>query len=197
MTIFDWKDDLRVVTRSYSLSQLSLLKMLPHNAVASSWETIRLPEKTTITGKSGSKINSNTWPQTSGSTSYPSRFNPTTFTLSSVRGPTSWPRGMIPKWLGVGSCFAPIFERLKLDVGYWKLQIQEFGRLFSHMAGNRTIKNLNNWLDQSGVSPFGFIWFHKVEAQYPYVKWLVVTSKNGSSKIIKSKSVKAILGNRS
>ena len=38
-------------------------------------------------------------------------------------------------WLGVGSCFAPIFERLKLDVGYWKLQIQEFGRLFSHMAG--------------------------------------------------------------
>ena len=30
---------------------------------------------------------------------------------------------------------APIFERLKLDVGYWKLQIQEFGRLFSHMAG--------------------------------------------------------------
>ena len=38
-------------------------------------------------------------------------------------------------WLDVGSCFAPIFERLKLDVGYWKLQIQEFGRLFSHMAG--------------------------------------------------------------
>ena len=30
---------------------------------------------------------------------------------------------------------APIFERLNLDVGYWKLQIQEFGRLFSHMAG--------------------------------------------------------------
>ena len=30
---------------------------------------------------------------------------------------------------------APIFERLKLDVGNWKLQIQEFGRLFSHMAG--------------------------------------------------------------
>ncbi len=30
---------------------------------------------------------------------------------------------------------APIFERLKLDVGYWKLQIQEFGRLFSHIAG--------------------------------------------------------------
>ena len=30
---------------------------------------------------------------------------------------------------------APIFERLKLDVGYWKLQIQEFVRLFSHMAG--------------------------------------------------------------
>ena len=30
----------------------------------------------------------------------------------------------------------------------------------------------------------GQIETHKVEAQYPYVKWLVVTSKNGSSKII-------------
>ncbi len=30
---------------------------------------------------------------------------------------------------------APIFERLKLDQGYWKLQIKEFGRLFAIVAG--------------------------------------------------------------
>jgi len=30
---------------------------------------------------------------------------------------------------------APIFERLKLDPDYWRLQIQDFGRLFSNMAG--------------------------------------------------------------
>ena len=30
---------------------------------------------------------------------------------------------------------APIFERLNLDVGYWKSQIRDFGRLFSHVAG--------------------------------------------------------------
>ncbi len=105
----------------------------------------RLRTRTTTTKKSRSKINSNIWPQTSGSTSYPSRFSPTTFTLSSVRGPTSWPRGIIPKWLGVGSCFAPIFERLKLDVGYWKLQIQEFGRLFSHIAGNPQNTLMGEW----------------------------------------------------
>ena len=30
---------------------------------------------------------------------------------------------------------APIFERLKLDPDYWRLQIQNFGRLFSNVAG--------------------------------------------------------------
>jgi hypothetical protein len=30
---------------------------------------------------------------------------------------------------------APIFERLKLDADYWRLQIQDFGRLFAHVAG--------------------------------------------------------------
>ena len=30
---------------------------------------------------------------------------------------------------------APIFERLKLDPVYWRLQIQDFGRLFSNVAG--------------------------------------------------------------
>jgi hypothetical protein len=30
---------------------------------------------------------------------------------------------------------APIFERLKLDQEYWKLQIKEFGRLFANVAG--------------------------------------------------------------
>jgi hypothetical protein len=30
---------------------------------------------------------------------------------------------------------APIFERLKLDPDYWRLQIQDFGRLFSNVAG--------------------------------------------------------------
>jgi hypothetical protein len=30
---------------------------------------------------------------------------------------------------------APIFERLKLDPGFWRLQIQDFGRLFSNVAG--------------------------------------------------------------
>ncbi len=30
---------------------------------------------------------------------------------------------------------APIFERLKLDREYWKLQIKEFGRLFANVAG--------------------------------------------------------------
>ncbi len=30
---------------------------------------------------------------------------------------------------------APIFERLKLDPDYWKLQIREFGRLFANVAG--------------------------------------------------------------
>ncbi len=30
---------------------------------------------------------------------------------------------------------APIFERLKLDPAYWRLQIQDFGRLFSNVAG--------------------------------------------------------------
>jgi len=29
----------------------------------------------------------------------------------------------------------PIFERLKLDVGYWKLLVNDFGRLFSLVAG--------------------------------------------------------------
>jgi len=28
----------------------------------------------------------------------------------------------------------PIFERLKLDVGYWKLLVKDFGRLFSLVA---------------------------------------------------------------
>ncbi len=30
---------------------------------------------------------------------------------------------------------APIFERLKLDSDYWRLQINDFGRLFSNVAG--------------------------------------------------------------
>ena len=30
---------------------------------------------------------------------------------------------------------APIFERLKLDPEYWRLQIQDFGRLFANVAG--------------------------------------------------------------
>jgi hypothetical protein len=30
---------------------------------------------------------------------------------------------------------APIFERLKLDPDYWRLQIQDFGRLFANVAG--------------------------------------------------------------
>ena len=30
---------------------------------------------------------------------------------------------------------APIFERLKLDVGNWKLIVSDFGRLFSSVAG--------------------------------------------------------------
>ncbi len=30
---------------------------------------------------------------------------------------------------------APIFERLKLDPDNWRLQIQDFGRLFSNVAG--------------------------------------------------------------
>ena len=30
---------------------------------------------------------------------------------------------------------APVFARLKLDPDYWKLQIQDFGRLFSNVAG--------------------------------------------------------------
>jgi hypothetical protein len=29
---------------------------------------------------------------------------------------------------------APIFERLKLDPEYWRLQIQNFGRLFANVA---------------------------------------------------------------
>ena len=29
----------------------------------------------------------------------------------------------------------PIFARLKLDPDYWKLQIQDFGRLFANVAG--------------------------------------------------------------
>jgi len=32
----------------------------------------------------------------------------------------------------------PIFERLKLDVGYWKLLVNDFGRLFSLVVGART-----------------------------------------------------------
>ena len=32
----------------------------------------------------------------------------------------------------------PIFERLKLDVGYWKLLVKDFGRLFSLVAGAPT-----------------------------------------------------------
>jgi hypothetical protein len=30
---------------------------------------------------------------------------------------------------------APIFERLKLDPEYWRLQINNFGRLFANVAG--------------------------------------------------------------
>ena len=30
---------------------------------------------------------------------------------------------------------APVFERLKLDPDYWRLQIKDFGRLFSNVAG--------------------------------------------------------------
>ena len=30
---------------------------------------------------------------------------------------------------------APIFERLKLDADYWRLQVQNFGRLFANVAG--------------------------------------------------------------
>ena len=30
---------------------------------------------------------------------------------------------------------APIFERLKLDLEYWLLQVKEFGRLFANVAG--------------------------------------------------------------
>ena len=30
---------------------------------------------------------------------------------------------------------AAVFERLKLDPVYWRLQIQDFGRLFSNVAG--------------------------------------------------------------
>jgi len=33
------------------------------------------------------------------------------------------------------SDIAPVFERLKLDPEYWRMQIQDFGRLFSNMAG--------------------------------------------------------------
>ena len=33
---------------------------------------------------------------------------------------------------------APIFERLKLDPEYWTLQIKDFGRLFSNVAGKPT-----------------------------------------------------------
>lgn len=29
---------------------------------------------------------------------------------------------------------APIFERLNLDPDYWKLQIKDFGRVFSNVA---------------------------------------------------------------
>jgi len=32
----------------------------------------------------------------------------------------------------------PISERLKLDVGYWKLLVKDFGRLFSLVAGAPT-----------------------------------------------------------
>ena len=32
----------------------------------------------------------------------------------------------------------PIFERLKLDVRYWKLLVKDFGRLFSLVAGAPT-----------------------------------------------------------
>ena len=30
---------------------------------------------------------------------------------------------------------APIFERLKLDADNWRLQVQNFGRLFANVAG--------------------------------------------------------------
>ena len=30
---------------------------------------------------------------------------------------------------------APVFERLKLDPDYWRLQIRDFGRLFANVAG--------------------------------------------------------------
>ena len=30
---------------------------------------------------------------------------------------------------------APIFERLKLDPDYWRLQVKDFGRLYSNVAG--------------------------------------------------------------
>jgi hypothetical protein len=33
---------------------------------------------------------------------------------------------------------APIFERLKMDPAYWRLQIQDFGRLFANVAGKPT-----------------------------------------------------------
>jgi len=32
----------------------------------------------------------------------------------------------------------PVLERLKLDVGYWKLLVKDFGRLFSLVAGAPT-----------------------------------------------------------
>ncbi len=35
----------------------------------------------------------------------------------------------------IPSDVAPIFERLKLDPGYWRLRIQDFGRLISNVAG--------------------------------------------------------------
>ena len=35
----------------------------------------------------------------------------------------------------MSSDVAPIFERLTLDMDYWRLQIKDFGRLFSNVAG--------------------------------------------------------------
>ena len=50
-------------------------------------------------------------------------------------------QGSFKSFLG-GTCYGPtrmdlppIFEWLKLDVGYWKLLVKDFGRLFSLVAG--------------------------------------------------------------
>jgi len=53
-------------------------------------------------------------------------------------------QGSLKFFLG-GTCYGPtrmdlppIFERLKLDMGYWKMLVKDFGRLFSLVAGAPT-----------------------------------------------------------